>query len=102
MSRKRTGIGAAERRYLDAVASVPCVLCSAFGQPGVAAEVHHVRHGQGMSQRASHYVTVALCPSCHRGPQGVHGDRTMLRVAKLSELDLHAMTVRAVFERASA
>jgi hypothetical protein len=36
-------------------------------------EAHHVVQGD-------HYTTVALCQPCHRGPRGIHGDQTMLRL----------------------
>jgi hypothetical protein len=49
-----------------------------------------------MSQRASHYLTVPLCPSCHRGPVGVHGDKAMMKVQKIDELDMLAMTIAAL------
>lgn len=49
-----------------------------------------------MSQRASDFLTVPLCPSCHTGPYGIHGDRSMLKVYKMSELDLLAQTIRAL------
>lgn len=55
--------------------------------------MHHIREGQGMSQRASDFLTIPLCPDCHQGPQGVHGDRTLMRVYKLSELDMLANTI---------
>lgn len=47
-----------------------------------------------MSQRASNWLAVPLCPSCHQGPQGVHGDKTMLRIMKMDELDMLADTIR--------
>ncbi len=57
-------------------------------------DVHHVREGQGVAQRASDYLAIPLCHSgCHQGPQGIHGDRSLLRLAKASELDLLAMVV---------
>ena len=84
---------AAEKRYLDRVASLSCVVCG-----DRAVEVHHLREGQGASQRASHYLTVALCKDCHTGPMGIHGDRTMMRVRKLEELDLLAMTIEGVMK----
>lgn len=86
-----------ELAYLQAVASIPCVLCAALGQAPQDAEVHHLRAGHGMGQRASHYLTAAVCPEHHRGPRGIHGDRSALRLAKLQEIDLHALTVAAVF-----
>jgi hypothetical protein len=74
------------------VASLPCGLCGAHG-----VHVHHVREGQGMSQRASDFLTVPLCPSCHTGPLGIHGDKTMLRIHKKDELDLLAETIERLY-----
>lgn len=85
---------AAEKRHMAKVAELDCALCRAFNFPGVQAEVHHIRDGQGMSQRAKDYLTVPLCSSCHRGDHGIHGDRKMLHIAKVSELDLLADTIR--------
>jgi len=82
---------AAEKRHLDRVASLSCAMCGA--RP---VEVHHVRTGQGAGQRASHWLAVALCQDCHRGDQGLHGDRTMLRIQKVEELDLLARTIEGV------
>lgn len=79
---------AAERRHMGRVAQLTCGLCGVHG-----VEVHHIRAGQGGGQRAGHFLTVPLCPSCHRGPQGVHGDKTMLRIRKWTELDLLADTL---------
>lgn len=49
-----------------------------------------------MGQRASDFLTVALCPDCHQGPLGVHGDRALLRIHKVDELDLLARTIAAL------
>ena len=84
----------AEKQHLDRVARLGCLLCAEFGQPGVDAEIHHIREGQGASQRASNWLAVPLCSACHRGPMGVHGDRTLMRIAKMGELDLLAETIR--------
>lgn len=80
---------AAEKCYMDRVACLSCAVCGAEG-----VQVHHIREGQGMSQRASNWLTVPLCPGCHTGPMGIHGDRTMMRIRKLDELDLLADTIR--------
>lgn len=84
---------AKEATYLGRVAALGCVLCDALGRPGTPAQVHHVREGQGMAQRAQHFLTVPLCPICHTGPKGIHGDRQLLKQAKLDEMDLLAMTI---------
>jgi hypothetical protein len=89
-------MSAASKRYMGRVASVGCVLCAALGKPGTPASVHHVREGQGMAQRAADWLSVALCWDCHQGPNGLHGDRALLRIAKVDELDLLAMTIAAL------
>lgn len=77
------------------VKSLSCVLCDLLGQPqsGVT-EAHHIRTGHGLGDRASDFLTVALCVECHRGTHGFHGTKTLMRIAKLTEMDLLAETIR--------
>ena len=82
-----------DKSYLGWVAQQNCVLCGAYG-----VHCHHIREGQGMSQRASDYLAIPLCPECHQGPMGIHGDRTMLRIHKVTELDLLARTIKLLHE----
>jgi hypothetical protein len=84
------------KRHMGRVAAIGCILCQALGQGKTPAEVHHLREGQGGGQRADDFLTIPLCPSCHRGSQGIHGDKTLLRITKLTELDLLAMTLEAL------
>ena len=79
------------REYLSRVHELDCVLCGAS-----PVSAHHIRTGHGMAQKASDFLTVALCPECHQGPTGIHGDRTLLRVYKVTELDLLARTIAGV------
>ena len=78
------------------VKAMECVLCRLLGmQQESVTDVHHIREGQGMAQRASNWLVVPLCHSgCHQGPLGIHGDRSLLRIAKVDELDLLAMTIQ--------
>ncbi len=75
---------ASERAYMHRVKELPCGVCRAPGP----SEAHHVRTGQGMSQRAGNYCTIPLCIPCHRGPNGLHGDRALWKIHKLSEMDV--------------
>lgn len=84
------------RDYLDRVAGLGCICCHMLGTGYRAAEIHHPREGQGMSQRASDWLAIPLCPDCHRGSRGLHGDRTYMRVLKVGELDLLALTIEWV------
>ena len=52
-----------EKDYLNRLAALGCIVCRNEGLYGVAAEIHHIRDGQGMGQRGSHYETVPLCAS---------------------------------------
>ena len=81
---------------MNLVAQLPCALCQQVG-----VEVHHIREGQGMAQRADDMLVIPLCPDCHRGHLGIHGDKTMLKIKKCTELDLLADTIRKVFNELS-
>ncbi len=83
----------AEKAYMGRVAELNCVLCELLHRPGTPAEVHHIREGQGGAQRAQDYLTIPLCPSCHRGSRGIHGDHRLLQQAKVDEMDLLSITI---------
>ena len=86
---------AASRRHMDKVAQLPCVLCAVLGMPeSRPVHVHHLTQGKGLGTRASDFLTLPLCIQCHQGKHGIHGDRQLLRLAKVSELDLLAETIR--------
>lgn len=86
---------AAEKRHMGRVAALGCILCDHLSLGATPAQVHHIREGQGMSQRASNFLTVPLCPGHHQGGTGLHGLGTNAfeRAYGLSELDLLAMTI---------
>jgi hypothetical protein len=60
--------------------------------------VHHMKYGTGASDRASDFLTIALCPEHHVGASGVHvlKERGIYLRYKCSELDLLADTIEAV------
>lgn len=86
---------AAEQAHMGRVAELGCVLCRHLGYGPTPATVHHIREGQGMSQRSSNFLTVPLCPEHHQGASGLHGlgVRGFNTRYKLDELDLLAMTI---------
>ncbi len=55
-----------ERSHLNAVASLGCCVCYNLGHEDCPAEIHHLRDGQGLSQRAHYTETIPLCPIHHR------------------------------------
>jgi len=83
----------AAKRHLSRVAALGCALCKRLGYGQSPAELHHIREGQGMAQRAQDWLVVPLCPEHHRGTGGIHGTRSAFKQAKCSELDLLADTL---------
>jgi hypothetical protein len=88
----------ADKEHMNRVASIGCILCKHLDLGETPAQLHHIREGQGMSQRASNFLVVPLCPEHHQGNSGVHGlgERGFYTRYKLSELDLLAMTLEAL------
>lgn len=77
----------AERVHLSRVVSMGCVIC---GRP---AEIHHLRSGLGLGQRAPHSRVIGLCDTHHRtGGHGVafHAGRRTWEVRYGTEEELLA------------
>lgn len=60
----------AEKRHMDIVAEVGCVICRRDKGIITPCHVHHL--GEGTSER-SDFMTAGLCPIHHTGELGVHG-----------------------------
>lgn len=84
--------------HLDRIRAMPCVVCELLGMEQTSkTDAHHIREGQGGAQRAPDMLTIPLCHNgCHQGPNGIHGDRSLLRLAKVGELDLLAIVMERV------
>lgn len=82
---------------MEVVSAMPCIM-RFFGFEETCqghTQVHHIREGQGASQRADDMLTVPLCWGHHLGPQGLHGlgRKGFYTRYKLDELDLLARTM---------
>lgn len=90
---------ASEKRYLNRLASLGCIVCADLGYQDTPAEIHHLREGQGMSQRASHYLAIPLCAGHHRtGGKGValHAGQREFEALYGTELDLLAKAIERI------
>ena len=75
--------------HLARVASLPCCACGAS-----PVEVHHIRDGVGMGQRASDHETIPLCPYHHRtGPTAFHAGPRYFEALYGTERELLAETL---------
>jgi hypothetical protein len=86
--------------HLATIREMPCVMCELLGRQQLTrTEAHHVRIWEGAAQRAHDELAIPLCNDDHVGPNGVHGDKALLLVAKVDEGDLLALTLRKLFGR---
>lgn len=83
------------KAWKSRVAGIGCILCRHLDLGETPATLHHVREGQGMSQRSSDFLVVPLCREHHQGKTGVHGGQ-FYQLHKMDELDLLAMTIQEV------
>ena len=68
---------AKEKKHLNKVASMGCIVCCNLGLGETPAEIHHISNGT-MSKRASNYETIPLCHFHHRtgnNGEAVHSGR---------------------------
>jgi hypothetical protein len=91
-----------EKLWLDYIHKIPCVLCTHLGlRQSSPTEAHHIKEGQGIAQRASHFLTLALCTDHHTGSNGLHGLGTKgfyLRY-KMDEIEVLGMTNATLFKK---
>ena len=76
-----------EREYIGRVKLLPCGNCGA-SPPSSA---HHIIEN---GTRVGHYATIPLDYECHQGNQGIHGDKTLWRITKNTELSILADTIK--------
>ncbi|CAB4180298.1 Recombination enhancement, RecA-dependent nuclease [uncultured Caudovirales phage] len=83
---------AAEKRWHEFVAKIPCVVCSRFGGGGGRITLHHVAKGSGVR---SHFAVVPLCEEHHQGGAGLHcmGPRRFLMLYRPPDEDEYGLLV---------
>lgn len=84
----------AAKQHMGRVAELSCCICGTW-----PVEVHHVLEGRIPGRRAPDWLTIPLCPDCHRGREGIHGSKAMLKVTKKTELQLLAETLEKLYGR---
>lgn len=84
---------------LGRLARFGCIACYLDDRAGTPAEIHHLRDGQGISQRASDEEAIPLCPPHHRGTNhpktpSIHRDRLAFIDRYGTERELLALVQR--------
>ena len=86
---------AKEKKHLNKVASMGCIVCVNLGVGETPAEIHHIGNGT-MGKRASNYEVIPLCHIHHRtGGYGVavHQGRVQWETNFGTERDLLKQTL---------
>lgn len=89
-SKNKACMTAAERRHVGMVKESGCAVCDTAG--GVHA--HEIQQGLW-------WTAIGLCPDCHTGPMGIHGDKTLWRIHKMDEIKALNETLRRVYGEAA-
>lgn len=76
----------AEAEHVERLAAMDCVVCDEHGP----SEVHEPEQGMW-------WISMPLCPACHRGPDGWHGTRRRWTLRKMTELKAINMTLEKVY-----
>jgi hypothetical protein len=93
-------MSASERRHITRVKTTPCVLCKHIGVAAAPeSDAHHIRTGQGMSQRSGDFLTIAMCKEHHQGNSGIHmlGRSGFEARYHITELDLLNDTLDQIY-----
>ncbi len=78
-----------DKAHLARIAMLPCCVCGYW-----PVEVHHIRSGVGMGQKASDLETIPLCVWHHRtGPQAFHNGPKIFQALFGTERELLAKTL---------
>lgn len=90
-SPNKPALTAEERRHVERVKLMPCVICDEGGGYSSPSEVHEIEQGMW-------FTSIPLCADCHRGAHnGIHGQRRRWLVAKHTELTALNETLRRIF-----
>lgn len=81
-----------QRKHLALVHTLPCCTCGAHD-----IEAHHIE-GRIFGRRdVIHFCTIPLCKPCHTGSVGVHGDKSMLKISRKTELEHLSETLEKLY-----
>jgi hypothetical protein len=95
----------ADSLHLSRVAALGCIVCRNQNLGETPAEIHHVRTGQGISQRADHRKSIPLFHMHHRnGDYGVaiHAGRRAWEMKYGTEAELLVQVLYLLGEGAHA
>lgn len=88
MSKNKPSMRSVERAHVERLKAMPCIVCGSDGP----SDAHEPEQGMW-------FASIPLCRDCHIGPHnGIHGQRSIWRVQKLTELGALARLVEKLVQ----
>ena len=89
--KRATPVTAKGSAWMGRIKAMRCICCELLSMEQTSpTDCHHIREDR---EARSDFLTLPLCRPCHQGELGVHGDKTFLRMLKMSEWGLLAATL---------
>ena len=82
-----------EAKHIVRVKNQDCAVC---GQ-SAPSDAHHVMYDRASGRKPGHFLTIPLCKSCHQGPNGIHGDKALWKVYKISEMEALEQSLSRIY-----
>lgn len=82
-----------ESDHIGRVKELPCAVCAAAGP----SHAHHIMEGRTPNRRSPDWLTIPLCDPCHQGPNGIHGDKRLWSIYRITEQDALNDTLEALY-----
>ena len=79
--------------HMGRIKAMRCICCELLDMEQTSrTDVHHIREDR---EGRNDWLTIPLChDGCHQGPRGVHGDKTYLKLLRMTEWGLLAQTIK--------
>lgn len=85
-SKNKARMTRSEAAHVEKVKESSCAVCDA----PPPCDAHEIRQGDW-------FTSISLCRECHLGKGGIHGDKTMWRIAKLDEIGALNITLSRIY-----
>jgi hypothetical protein len=87
-SKNKAAMTPAEREHVGKIKAMPCICCVLLERaPDGPSEAHEIEQGKW-------FLSIPLDWQCHRGPKGLHGDKSYMKLLHMSELGLLNETIK--------
>ena len=85
-----------EKKHMDDVSRIGCIVCRKLGLGYIPAEIHHIN---GKTQPLCHFQVLPLCYEHHQGQSGIHHNKTIFESKYGKEIKLLERVIRVIYKQ---